>query len=575
MNINDYKRNEQFLINILTEKLHHKTQYISLPSEICFTFCLNETIRNLKLNVDNPKINHLYLIEDFYNFLVEDKIFKKIDESEYYNLLNYLHRTIGGSTSSRELYLYLVSIRNILGKKYINSLYDEIEKSLDNENLSYEEMNFLYNTFLNEIIVNRCCYRCLSLLLDEFYNDKFENLIDFIRYLYGYYDENVEILVPIKNWEKNDINFLIKFNQIEDINNIKYLKIYENGEIDYISLFETHKKRIDSVLNLIKFYGSSNIDYCYENDAIVKRRYLNDEFLIPLKNITVYNPFMGSEGLREISLQTLLTLSDNDNMSLYYAINDILAYAERDNDILSSASFVDNWIALESLIKLSNHKTGIEGVSLYIPKMLSIDFFRKDLNTLLKVVHRNMSVERFVELVIEEKYTGSHSKNEYLKWKLSKYIDIIKQPKLLLQKLNLIEKTIEKDLKRIYIIRNEYVHSSNIDAWNNTSKLKIKHLLSFSLDTFFKTLNSNIKSDHLNVTGEQVFSDIMKNYNNRQNVLLAINGDFKINDKKISKDIVGATLRKYQIITNIILNRRNSLNIYYDNNQLVNIKSNY
>lgn len=275
---------------------------------------------------------------------------------------------------------------------------------------------------------------------------------------------------------------------------------------------------------------------------------------------------MGSEGLRDISLQTLSTLSEKDNMSLYYAINDILAYAERDNDILSSSSFVDNWIALESLIKLSKQKTGIDGVSLYIPKMLSIDFFRKDLNTLLKAVHHNMSIEKFVKLIIEEKYTGTHSKNEYLKWKLSKYINIIKQPKLLVQELNLIEKAIEKDLKRIYIIRNEYVHSSNIDVWNNTSKLKIKHLLSFSLDTFFKTLNSNKKSDHLNVTGEQVFSDIMKNYNNRQNVLLAINGDFKINDKKIPKDIVGATLVKHQIITNIILNRRNSLNIYYDNN---------
>lgn len=565
MEINIYNKNEQFLINIFKEKLHIGTQYLSIPSEICFTFCLNETIHNLRLSIENPKINHLYLVEDFYNFLIKDKIFKKIDESEYYNLINYLQKAIGGAMSSKELLLYLISVRSLFGKKYLNCIYDEMKSSFKTETNNKEDLYFLYNTFLNEIIVNKCCYQCLINIFDYFIKNKFNSLQDFLDYIWKLNEENIEILVPIKNCRNDDQSFLKNYNQIEEIDNIKYLKIYENNTIDHIRLFEKQKKRIDVYFNMIKFYGSSNIDYSYDAKAIIKKKYLNDIIELQLRDITSYNPFLGSQEMRKNSLSTMYTLFDKENYDLYYSINDILAYAERDNDILNSASFVDNWISIESLIKLSNSKNGVEGVTYYIPKMLAIEFLRKDLNTLLKAVYKNISLEKFIQLIYENSLKTSYSKNEYLKWKLSKYIEIIKKPKSLYEELQNIEKKLEKDLRRIYIIRNEYVHSSNVDVWNNTSKLKLKHLLSFGLDCVFKTLNNNIKNEHYNVRGEDIFSDINKNYNNRNNILLALSGEYKINNKKISKEIIGQNLKQYQIITNIILNRRNALNVYYEN----------
>lgn len=565
MDINKYKKNEQFLINIFKEKLYISTQYLSIPSEICFTFCLNETIHNLRLNIENSKINHLYLIEDFYNFLVDDKIFRKIDESEYYNLLNYLQKAIGSAISSKELLLYLISVRSLFGKKYLNCIYDEIKLSFEDEKYSKDDLYFLYKTFLNEIIVNKCCYQCLIKIFDCFIKDKFVSLQNFLDYLWGVNEENIEILVPIKNCNSDDQAFLQNYNQMEEIDNVKYLKIYENNTIDHVRLFEKQKKRIDVYFNIIKFYGSSNIDYSYDSKAFIKKKVLNDTFELKLREITSYNPFLGSTDMRDNSLSTMYTLFDEENYDLYYSINDILAYAERDNDVMNSASFVDNWISIESLIKLSKSKNGIEGVTQYIPKMLAIEFFRKDLNTLLKGVYKNMTIERFVQLIYEGNLKESYSKNEYLKWKVSKYIDIIKKPKNLLDELIKIETKLEKDLKRIYIIRNEYVHSSNVDVYNNTSKLKLKHLLSFGLDCFFKTLNNNIKNEHYTVSGEELFSDITKNYHNRNNVLIALSGEYKINNKKIGQDLIGHSLEKYQIITNIILNRRNSLNVYYEN----------
>ena len=504
------------------------------------------------------------MIEDFYYFLIEDEIFKKIDESEYYNLLNYLQRAIGGAISSEELNLYLIHVKRIYTKKYLTSIYNEIKLSFNTEDKSKEELYFLYVSFLNEIIVNRCCYQALISVYEDFSKGKFESLEKFIEYLWDFEDENIEILVPMKNCRSEDQVFLRNYNQIEEIDNVKYLKIYEQGTIDYIRLFEKQKKRIDVYFNLIKFYGSSNIDYSYDTKAIVKKKFLEEVIELPLRDITSYNPFVGSPELREMSLSSMYTLFDKANYDLYFSINDILAYAERDNDVMNSASFVDNWISIESLVKLSNNRVGIDGVSFYIPKMLSLEFLRKDLHTLLKAIYKKMTIEKFIKLVIENELKESYSKNEYLKWKLSKYIEIIKKPKLLYDELQRIEKKIEKDIKRIYIIRNEYVHSSNGYVWNNTSKIKIKHLLSFSLDSVFKILNNSIKNEFYSVNGDDIFSDIMKNYNNRNNVLLALSGEFKIDNRKISKDVIGLNIEKYKIITNIILNKRNSLNVFYE-----------
>lgn len=567
MDYNIYSKNEQFLICIFREKLHLNSQYLSLPSEICFSFCVNETIHNLKLNIENSKINHLYLIKDFYDFVVKDSILKKIDESEYYNLLNYLQKALGGSISSKELLLFLTSIKALFQKKYLNEIYNEVLTSFNDENIDNDSLYFLYSTFLNEIIVNKCSYQCLIYLFNDFNkNNKFENLYKFLDYLWKNCDENIEILVPIKNWKSEDLKFLSTYNQIEEIGDLKYLKIYENNTIDYVFLFQKQKKRIDTYFNFIKFYGSSNIDYSFDQKSIIKRKVIDDSIDVPLREIISYNPFTGTKEMRENSITTMYSLYDAEAYNLYYSINDILSYAERDNDLLSSASFVDNWIAIESLIKLSGNKNGIEGVVYYLPKILAVEFLRKDLNTLLKVLYKEMTIERFIKLVIEDNLKMSYSRNAYLKWRLSKYIDILKNPKELDNELSRIEESIERDLRRIYIIRNEYVHSSNNDVWNNTSKLKIKHLLSFTLDCVMRTINNNVKSEHYLIDGEDIFSDILKNYNNRKNVLQALSGDFKINDKKISKNSVGQQLEKYKIMSNIILNKRNSLNIYYERN---------
>ena len=38
-----------------------------------------------------------------------------------------------------------------------------------------------------------------------------------------------------------------------------------------------------------------------------------------------------------------------------------------------------------------------------------------------------------------------------------------------------------------------------------------------------------------------------ENYNNRNNVLLALSGEFKIDNRKISKDVIGLNIEKYKI----------------------------
>lgn len=565
MNNISYNKNELFFIQMCREKLHIKCQYLSLPNEICFTFCLNEAIYLLKLNIDNPKINHLVLLEDFLTFMINDVVLKSIDESEYYNLLDYLNRLNGGSIVIKEVYSYLIFIRSLYKNKYLNTIYAKVIESFEKDNLDNDALYGLYSSFINEIIFNKCCYRCLINLFDDFQTkNKYINLNEFLKYIWEEND-SIEILLPLKNTDKKEINYFIdnELNQVVELNNKYYLKIYNNQNIDYVTLFERQKIRIDSYFNFLKYYGTSKIEFDLDENIYIKRNTMNDEIQIKLREILTYNPYFVKDEMRDYSLVSMRKLYENKNFELYCKINDIFSYAERDNDILSSASFVDSWISLESLIKLSGIKTGFEGVQFYIPKMLSLDFFRKNLNTLLKATYKQYLIENFVKEVLDGSIRESKVKNEYLKWKIRKYIGIINNSCLIDQELKRIESEIEKDLRRLYIIRNEYVHSSSNDVWNNIAKIKMKHILAFSIDVLMKTLNNNIKAENYNVNGVWLFSDIIKNYNNRVNVLRVMSGKFKIDGKTVGRKDFEPSLSLHEIIINIILNKRNSLNIFH------------
>lgn len=266
-----------------------------------------------------------------------------------------------------------------------------------------------------------------------------------------------------------------------------------------------------------------------------------------------YEYFISEKAIIASTLTSLKALYENEN-SLYYQINNILSYAEKDNDFMSVSSFVDHWIALESIIKLSEEKNGFDGAIYYIPKALAVQYFRKDLNAVLK--YYKCSVEDFaVSVCNKDESRFVKAKNPYVRYRLHQYFEILSDKKKFVDTINEIESGLSNDLMRIYIIRNEYVHASNIRASNTMEKYKVKRLLSDFLDTFFKSLHAHIKNEHYKVSGANIFSDILKRYNTRSQMFRVLRGEYKLDGKLYGLCNLTLSTSYDKILANIILDR--------------------
>ena len=560
--------NEKYFLDFFYKTTRIQSQYLNLPTEISFNTCLSDCISFCRKRREVERIKDTRVFSDFYKFLVDDEVMKKINESEYINLIDKISKASNKAISYDEIEVYLKKIRFLFGKKHYYVLVEELKSTINDNDARFDKIEKLTMNFINELIHERLTYPYLSFAYNDYYKGKkYENVYDFIDYLAFEENENIEMYLPLKNHTSRDLAFLQSQGQQidsreENGEKIVYCKVFAN-DIDFFNICSENMIRIESFFNLFKFYRESQIGFDYDKNVYIERtKVLKDKLELKFSTLISYTYFVGKQEIVENVIENINKLK-NSNNPLFYIINNVLSYAEKDNDLLTVGSFVDNWIALETLIKVSGFKSGFDGVISYVPSTLSIQYYRKVLNETLKKCKSRRSIDVFFDDIFSSKIDFIseyyYSDREFI----NNEIQVILSYKSFKNKLDSIIDYLERDLYRIYNLRNEYVHSSNLTAPHGVQYYKLKRLLSDFFDVFMKTLNAHLKDNHLGVSGVDVVSDMQKKVDNRNIVFKIYSGHLKIDGNLIKSSSLSTSLSDKQIVSNIIFDRVLLLNHSY------------
>lgn len=362
----------------------------------------------------------------------------------------------------------------------------------------------------------------LGYVLKLYKNDKFHDFISFIDYLYYGNLDSFDVLIPIESFvEKDRELFELKNQKIEIREEHVYCKVYDNNTNDLFYLIKENIIRIESLFNLLRLYRNSGIDFCRDQSIIVYSKYFNENFELSFDEIDRYTgPTPYAKNLKR-SVRSLDILKDN-NRSFYHTILNAISYAEKDKDIMSASSYVDNWISIESLLSTYEKKTGYNAVKEIVPKMLSAKLILNDLTNTLDQAYKNyegpeMRAEKFIALVCQGKYDFDKIVNPYFNLELKRVAKFLSNIKELSNEFSRIEQRLDLDLLRIYVLRNEYVHASNLQAFNSLQQIKLRHLLPLSIDEFFIMLNYRIDKEASEYgLSFDIYSEILNKHDTRQ-----------------------------------------------------------
>ena len=202
--------------------------------------------------------------------------------------------------------------------------------------------------------------------------------------------------------------------------------------------------------------------------------------------------------------------------------------------------------------------------------MLSAKIILSDATNTLENAYKNyagpdVKLENFIKQVCENTFDFNKIKNPYFCLELKKLAKIFSSPKKLQEQFAKVEKLLSLDLLRIYILRNEYVHASNLQAFNSMQQIKLKHLLPLSIDEFFKIFNNRIGKDIISFDLIfDIFTEILSKYDIRQTSFKLINDKVRWANGKIILDLkiedLDISLDKY--IFNVLKNNNNLFKNY-------------
>lgn len=583
-----YSETEYLFKNILSSKTNMKANYLDIPDNNCFYLCISEIIKNLSLNID--KVNNDYcvpLIKNFYNFLINDKILKSNFPAVYGTLISKLKDFLDSNKiSKKELYGFLLDVKKRNALNYYNALFNEIEKILNSKEIN--DLNYvvgLYNTFINEIIARGIDIRFLNISLDELDNNKvFDSFINFVKYIGEIKPFNKDILdiyipVDVANEKERFIEICEKRKQkYETIDNVIYCKIYDVNTNDYFTLIEDQKLRISSIFDILKLYSNNIPDFDQTKPIKIKSKILDKEFEIPFYYISKYTGNKPYAKHLYNTINSLDTAKDNDVL-FYHKVLNTLSYAEKDLNYKNSSAFVDTWIALETLCSISEIKSGYEAVQFYVPRIIITKIIRQNITTFLRTSYKNyykkITLEEYLPKITKDDYLEFLSKipNTYNRYVLTQWAETLRTPKKLFQYICKLQDKLYIDILRVYILRNEYVHSSNINAFQTLEFYKIKNLFNNVIDEFFRCLTNRKDKDESRFG---IGFDIYSQFNYKWEILqkslrLMFEQDkyiYKSDTNKIISDNVNLQIGENEIIEysdyllNLLMNNNEILKKY-------------
>ena len=545
-----YTDSEYLFKNFLLSKLNLKATYLDIPDNNCFYMCISEVIKNLSLNIEK-NINDYSnaLIKNFYNCLIKDFLFKEKQPAVYGALLSKLKDFLDSNKiSKKELFGFLLDVRKRNSLSYFKMVYSEVEAILSKDSIDNVEYSInIFNTFLNEIIARGTDIRFLNFSLSEIdTNPTFEEFINYVKYIAEikpYNKDILDILVPIRIDKEKDIFTEIcdKRNQkYEIIDDVIYCKIYDCDTNDFFTLIEDQMVRISSIFDLIKLYTYHTPEFESELPIKIKSKILNKEFEIPFNYIIKYT---GNKPYSKHLNNTITTLdaAKETDTKFYHQVLNTLSYAEKDLNKKNNNAFVDNWIALETLCSISEFKSGYEAVQFYVPKMIITTIVRQNITAYLIKAYKNyfkdIKLEEFLKQINIENYEDFLNKipNAYNRFILSKWAKILNSPLNLYQYINRLQDKINIDILRIYILRNEYVHSCNLNAFQALEFYKLKNIFNIVIDEFFRCLTNRRDKDQ---SFEGIGFDIFNQFTYKWDIMLkSLNLMFKAEEHTYKSDV--------------------------------------
>jgi|GEM_PF-3123850 len=563
----DKKRIEVYFSYQISNSFNQNSSYLRMPNNNSFKYCLKEILYTLKQAIDTNQ-NNIYsdkLIKNFYHFMSSDVIFKEVNELQYKSLMLRLKDYTENPQQKKQQYAFFELIDKRYSQDYFNLLVEKIKESYMKPVNDWGHYDRLFSLFINELLANGLS---LQYLLYINRSKNFKSFIHLIDFLAKGNLETYDIWLPLKNCNEKTIEFLKANEQVIEKKIISgketiCCKVYENYTIDFVNVIRFHQLRIESMLNILRIYTKTDVDFAYAENALIGSKYFEIEEEIPFESILKYKgniPY--SKHLNNL-IKNLNALCDYDKNS-YHKLLNIISYTERDKDFVNTSSFVDNWIALESMCSLSGIKQGYEAVLLYVDKIISSKIVCKDLTNLLigayKKYHKQLNIEGFVDFIYDKNFETEMNKipNDYYRFHLKKYAVILKEPKKLREFFDEIERQFEVDLLRIYMLRNEYVHESNLSAFHSLQHYKIKNILSLLIDEFFKQLHQRISKKDVSIYGItfEIFNHFTNKHTNKVVALRVLTEDLYVAKKKINLtvDYKNIKVGYNTFVVNLLLN---------------------
>ena len=405
----------------------------------------------------------------------------------------------GKSVNKQETIDKLTHLKSSLSFLYFDYIKNEILKLDDFNSIDFDYFDYLIELFLNECLARDIDIRFIHKTIEWYKEHQFKTFDEYLNFFVNKVRISYDIYIPILNYK--DINkdvFKQNDQTVINIDSGNYLHIYENGSIDFYRVITSHMIRIDSIFNTLKLYTSSEIGYDYKNDILievssktiegVKQIYIPFSAIVKYKGVNPYTRFMNN------SINNLNKLYEYDR-DLYHKILNIIGYSEKNNDYINSSSYVDSWIALESLYSLNEVIPGYKSVKTLLPSFISSKIIVNKISNLLRVsfAKKEMTVERLIEIKDSELINACASiKSFYYKREVEKIKKRICNIKNLRNYYESVEKRISIDITRIYMLRNEYVHESKLSAFKSLQFYKLRDYLILSIDLFFNMLNQRI-----------------------------------------------------------------------------------
>lgn len=563
LNYNSGEKEEvKFFNDKIMDLTSMKNSFLQMPTMICFNFCLKEMLDLCDVNSETGNKKYFELAKDFLEFLKKDIVLKELDTGAYINTIKKVHEFVNNrdKINCTELYHYFSHVKTIFGNKYRNKLVELILKNLKECN-DYKNYEYLIETFINELLSIGYTYKFLNEIIKEYiYKKIFATPRELIEFLLNK-KENYDIFVPLKNFNSKDEKFIKNSFKEQDIKvgreiNVEgkellpdtyYCHVYFSGN-DYYKGLNKQIKRIKSIFNFEKFYIGSKIDFDEGKKCIIKsNKYLNVQDKL-LNDILKYDYYKGTNKIIDSSISTLKKLTgyyQKEENILAKDFFNIIDYSEKDNNTLSIEQFINKWIALETLYSKSPTRSGFDSVLNYMPTILAIDFFRKQLSAILK--KSNISRNK-IEYFIEECYNNSIDtyimkiKSKYYREKVIEYKEILINPIKLQIELNKIMERIKMSVYRIYIFRNKYVHTGETQSYYDIPQYLLCQILALSIDKFMKSINDLDQMEVNNITWDIVFNSILNKYSTIFNAIKILSENYKVNNNFI--------IRKEEILTN-------------------------